>query len=152
VEIPNKEQLHYAIIQFIKWGVGNVIFGLLPLFAMILMKFSTSPTEPSKSKFENELEGLLKSGIVSFFLCALMGSLTIDFIIEKKKFHKLFWFAALRAPFIVLIVLSVGYIMLIYGKFHDNQIIHYQIIPYLSIIYSLCYCFIAKMSSFIRHE
>ena len=152
MEIPNKEQLTKASIKFLKWVFGNVVFGLLPLFGMILMKFSTSPTEPSELKFENELEGLLKSGIVSFFMCALMGSITIDFIIEKKKFPKWVWFAALRVPFIVLITLCVSYIMLVYGIFKENYLTPYRIIPYLSIFYSLIYCFIAKMSSFISHE
>lgn len=143
-----------ALLDTLYWIIGNAIFSIFPLLIIYYMK-SLGATS---SNLNQELYSLLKGGIIIFFSCSLMGSISIDLIISgqldslSKRRKLLFKFVLIQVPFVILISLIIMYIMVILNALSSDYLMLKS--PYIIfvLLFSGLYCFVYKFYTFGKEE
>ena len=105
-----------AIIDTFYWFIGNAVYSIFPLILLFFMK----KLGANDDNLDQELYALLQGGIIIFFFCSLMGTISIDLIISgeldnlPRRRKLLFKFVLIQVPFIILFSLILVYLLIIF--------------------------------------
>jgi hypothetical protein len=121
------------------WFVGNAVFGLMPL---LIMEFLASIAP--KSGAVSEIAVLMKSGIVLFVACTMMGSVVIDILNDGIDLRGFSYFALTVSPFMVLFLQIIAYILVVCKVLAENQFKTDSWMNIIIFIFAVPYCLLAK--------
>lgn len=123
------------------WLAGNAIFGLAPMVFLVLIK----PFLSNQDKIVEEIQVLLKGGMILFVCCALMGSVCIDIVVNKKlQFRNFARFFTHVSPFILLLFICILYMLSIFGHVSSELFTGVSKFYVLVITFTVIYCVIGK--------
>src|SRR5690606_20957817 len=81
----------------LKWFIGNLLFGMVPLLLMWLVQELTHGLTGG-----DEINNLLHEGVIHFLCIALMGAVMTEFLISGVMFGGFSVFAIYVFPLLVL--------------------------------------------------
>ncbi len=129
------------------WLVGNIVFGLAPLLFMCGVYMIAQ-----KNVGANEIQTFIHEGVVLFVLCAIMGSILLDYALGGYSFTAMQIFTIFIFPFGILGILCLNYLFIKLKVITDDR---FDLSSYTTILVvglSLIYCLIAKTNLFIRED
>lgn len=75
-----------SLWKTVRWTMWNTIFGIFPLIAIFFFKLTLSAKSPIGLWLTDDFieDKIINEGLVMFLCCALMGEVTIDFLLAIK--------------------------------------------------------------------
>lgn len=136
------QSLWYAI----GWFLGNSVIGLAPILFLIIIN-------PALDKDQsNEISHHLKSGILLFVCCALMGDVIIEIIIEKISFNRWAIFTFYVSPFIILVSVCFMYLLKLLGHLRGDVFSSWSNVLAIVIVFTTGYCVSGKYRIYNHHR
>jgi hypothetical protein len=90
-----------------KWFVGNFLFGIAPIV------FMTCIYVISEFKFGNiQIDSLVHEGVILFVLCAIMGSIALDYALGGYSFKGWEIFHIFIVPLGILLLVCLNYLLI----------------------------------------
>ncbi len=132
-----------ALVYTIYWMVINIVFGLLPLGAIVYGQLA---------RFPSDLERVIKDGAVTYFALALMGSVLVDFTISKLRFPRIGQALIYMFPLIcVALIFPILLLEYINGKLQigHGTVSTLRITQNVAILISTIYCLPLTFAIFI---
>ncbi len=129
----------------VKWLLGNLGFGLAPLLFLLLVQSISS-----HKIGEEEIELLIRDGVVLFVLCAIMGSILVDYWLGGYMLTGSQIFFIFGSPFLLLAILCLTYLLVKLKIVDNNRFDLTSLTSIVFIVSSLIYCFISKTNLYIR--
>lgn len=131
----------------LKWFIGNLLFGLVPLLLMWLVEGLSHGNTGG-----DEINNILHEGVIHFLCIALMGAVMTEFLISGIKFGGFSVFAIYIFPLLVLSFVSLEY-LLVYLKQTDNKCFDLRsTYTYVVFFLSFIYCTFIKASFYIKED
>ena len=91
-----------------KWFMGNSMFGIFPLFLMLTVNTLTDGRAG-----EHEVNHLIyEGGVVLFVMIAIMGSVTVDYLLSGFTTSGLAVFAIYYFPLVILGFVSLEFVLI----------------------------------------
>ena len=129
------------------WLLGNIVFGLAPLLFMMIVYLTADQKIGAI-----EIHQFIHDGVVLFVLCAIMGSIMLDYAIGGYTFKSYQVFFIFIFPILILSMLCLNYLLIRIGYIKDDR---FDLSSFTSILVtglSLLYIIRAKTSLFIKED
>lgn len=110
--------------KLVAWVAGNILFGLLPLFLLIIEKLLFNlPVDKNK---------VINDGIVMFFCTAILGGVSIDILFVN------FWQLSKRLNFLFVSIIIASWVFWIYASIDlGKDKVNYGLINWIQKIFIL---------------
>lgn len=131
----------------IQWFAGNLLFGLSPLIFMLSM------WELSDHKLGgDQISDLIHEGVILFVLCAIMGSIMLDFALGGHLFNGYQVFTIFIIPLLLLAVICLNYLLISQTILNDDRFDIASFTTTSSACISISYCLFQKTNLYLRED
>ena len=131
----------------LKWFIGNLLFGLVPLLLMWVVEILSDGRTGSDG-----FNTILHEGAIHFLCIALMGAVMTEFLISGIKFGGFSVFEIYIFPLLVLSFVSLEY-LLVYLEKTDNKCFDLTSTTTCVVFFlSFIYCTFIKALFYIKED
>lgn len=135
-----KIEIHWPSLgRAILWFISNAAFGLAPLLFLLAI----NPLLKDQAT-GHEIYNQFKGGIPLFVCCALMGAVIVDILIERLKFRNFAFFAVNVAPFFLLGIICLLYLLILLNHVSSSVFTTFSKFYLFVICFTIVYCTLGK--------